>query len=597
MCSPQKRTGAVIAVAAFAAFIATFNETFLNIAFSPIMKDQGVSVATVQWLATAYMLGAAVMIPVSAFAYRSIGTKKLFLSSVSLLIAGSVIGALAPDFRILLTGRIIQSFGTGMLIPVGMNITLETAPREKLGTYMGIMGAMTTLGPSISIILAGSLLSFFKWHALLWTFAAMSILLFICGFIFLGDIAALTRPKLDALSVVLISLALGGILYGISTAFGGNVFVAAACALAGAVILIIFVKRQKKLREPLINLKPLSVKPFTAGIVINMISLVIIFAMNIVLPIYLQNANGESSIETSLALFPAIILSCVTAPVAGRLYDRHGAKFLLPAGFILICAFTSALAFLPRGASLIAFAALYIPVICGSALIIGPVQSFALSRLKPELNSHGVTVLSTGFQIAGCIGSSVFTGVYFAVMSSGISAGTSPRDASGTAFTYTALLAAGFAAAGLALAVWIVKLSRATANVRAETRLRTIMKTDIYTVSGSATIRDALELIIGKKISGVPVLGEDGNISGFISDGDILRHLSNSHPLFVNAYSLAASNGGDREFDLRLRELMNMKVSDIAHKHVITVNEDDDLGEACRVLSERKLKKAPVMKN
>ncbi|HNX60683.1 MAG TPA: MFS transporter, partial [Spirochaetota bacterium] len=360
---------------------------------------------------------------------------------------------------------------------------------------------------------------------------------------------------------------------------------------------IIFVNRQNKLSEPLINLKPLSVKPFTAGIVINMISLVIIFAMNIVLPIYLQNANGESSFATSLALFPAIILSCVTAPVAGRLYDRHGVKFLLPSGFILICAFTSALAFIPHGAPLIAFAALYIPVICGSALIIGPMQSFALSRLKPELNPHGITVLSTGFQIAGCIGSSVFTGLYFAIMSSGISAGSTPRDASGAAFTSTALLAAVFAAAGLALAAWIVKLSRAAVNVRAETRLRAIMKTDVYTVSGSATIRDALELIIAKKVSGVPVLGEDGNLSGFISDGDILRHLANSHPLFVNAYSLSAVGGGDREFDLRLRELMNMKVSDIAHTHVITVNEDDDLGEVCRVLSERKLKKAPVMKN
>lgn len=72
----------IIVVSAFAAFLATFNETYLNIAFTPIMQDTGVGVATVQWLAAAYMLGAAVMVPVSAFAYRSIPTRILLVAGI-----------------------------------------------------------------------------------------------------------------------------------------------------------------------------------------------------------------------------------------------------------------------------------------------------------------------------------------------------------------------------------------------------------------------------------------------------------------------------------------------------------------------------------
>ena len=113
----------ILIVTAFASFLATFNETFLNIAFTPIMKDFGVSVGTVQWLTTAYMLGAAIMVPISSFMYRKFKTKPLFLFTVCLLIVGSLICALAPNFEILLTGRIIQSLGTGMLIPIGMNLT------------------------------------------------------------------------------------------------------------------------------------------------------------------------------------------------------------------------------------------------------------------------------------------------------------------------------------------------------------------------------------------------------------------------------------------------------------------------------------------
>lgn len=117
MNSTASKTGRIVAVAAFAAFLAAFNETFLNVAFTPVMNDFGIKISTVQWLATAYMIGAAIMIPVSAFLYKSIPTRRLFLITVALLIVGSVAGAMASSFPMLLIGRIIQSLGTEMLIP------------------------------------------------------------------------------------------------------------------------------------------------------------------------------------------------------------------------------------------------------------------------------------------------------------------------------------------------------------------------------------------------------------------------------------------------------------------------------------------------
>ena len=119
----KRNSASILVVVAFAAFLATFNETYLNVAFAPIMESLAVDVNTVQWLATAYMLGAAVMVPVSAFAYRRFPTKILFCITTLLVVIGSVIGALATNFTVLLIGRIVQALGTGMLIPVGMNVT------------------------------------------------------------------------------------------------------------------------------------------------------------------------------------------------------------------------------------------------------------------------------------------------------------------------------------------------------------------------------------------------------------------------------------------------------------------------------------------
>jgi len=581
----------IIATAAFAAFLATFNETYLNIGFTPIMADLGVGVSTVQWLSTAYMLGAAVMVPVSAFMYRRVPTRPLFVVTTAFLVAGSVVGALAGSFAMLLIGRIIQSIGTGMLIPIGMNITLDVAPREKLGTFMGIMGAMTTLGPSLSVIIAGFILAFAEWRVLLWVFAGLSLLCMLFGAFALQNVAKLTNPKLDALSVILVSLGLIGILYGLSTVFSGNVALALIIAAVGVVFIALFIRRQGKIKEPLLDLRPLRIKPFAAGVIINMLSLIIIFAMNIIMPIFMQSTMGASSMKASLTLFPAIVLCCIVSPIAGKIYDRQGEKKLLLTGFICICIFAAALSVMND--SFVIMALLYIPVICGSALIIGPVQSFALSRLSYELNPYGVTVMSTGFQVAGCLGASIFTGVYSMVLAGGTSTGMAATAAADRAFMVVALMASAFALIGVAVTIYIRRFGKPEAKEPTEENpLMSIMKKDVYTISGDDRLVDALELITEKKISGAPVTDSNGALIGFISDGDIMRFLSDEHPLFANAYSFVTM-----DFDSKLQHLMNIKVKDIAKKRVITVDADEDMGEICRIMSDRHVKKAPVMKD
>lgn len=604
---PAVNPKTALIVAAFAAFLATFNETFLNVGFAPIMADLAVDVSTVQWLATAYMLGAAVMVPVSAFAYRSFPTRPLFCTTTALLVIGSVVGALATDFTVLLIGRIIQALGTGMLIPIGMNITLEVAPREKLGSYMGIMGAMTTLGPSSSVILAGVILAFADWHMLLWVFGGLSLLCFLSGAILLRDIAHLTHPRLDALSVAFIGIALIGVLYGVSTIFVADVLIAVGSIVVGVIFGVMFVRRQSKLEEPLINLRPLRVPAFAVGTIVNMLSLIAIFAMNIIVPTYMQSVLGTEPLVASLILFPAILCSCVASPIAGRIYDRHGAGVLLPLGFACIAVFSVATAALIATASPIILAIIYVPVICGSALIIGPVQSFALSRLAPQENPHGVTIMSTGFQVAGCIGSSVFTGVYALVGAMAASGGAAAAQAATDGMLATGIMVGVFAVAGFCLALWIRAQGKHSvvvagvsnydaAEAEQGATLVSIMKTDVYTVNPATSVAEALELFAAKGVSGMPVVDDDHRVVGFVSDGDVMSSLADQVPAFKTAWSFMVERE-NTDFDTTVRETLALPVSAIATKRVITVNVDDDLGEVARVLAEGHLKKAPVLRD
>src|SRR5699024_2491264 len=298
------RAAWMIAIAAAAAFLATFNETFLNVAFTPIMQDFGVDVSTVQWLTTGYLLVAAVFVPVSNVLYHRFPTRPLFVCVVAIMVVGSIVGAFAPTFSVLLIARLLQAVGTGLLTPIGMNITLAVSPREKLGMNMGIMAAMTRLGPSLAIVLSGILLTVTPWTTLMWVFGGLTLVVLIAGAIILRTVADLGRPVLDIPSFLLVAVALVGILYGVTAAFGRSGLYAAISGAIGLIALWLFIMRQNRIENPLLNLRPFASKPFVFGVLMTMLGLMFVFAMNVVIPLFLQSAHGISPLGASLALAP-----------------------------------------------------------------------------------------------------------------------------------------------------------------------------------------------------------------------------------------------------------------------------------------------------
>lgn len=216
----------MIAVVAATTFLATFNETLLNVVLTPMMHDPGVGSGAIGWVTTACMPAAAIMVPVTGLLHRSVRTHRLLLCALGLLLAGTVLGALAPNLVVVLVARIVQVLGTGMVVPIGMNLTLTVSTPERLGTTMGIVSAMTTLGPSSGPIVAGAILRLGDRHLLFALFAVLVAAAWVAALVCVGDEAEITRPRLDAASTALISLALVGVLHGISTIFTGPVPVA-----------------------------------------------------------------------------------------------------------------------------------------------------------------------------------------------------------------------------------------------------------------------------------------------------------------------------------------------------------------------------------
>ncbi|WAP52646.1 MFS transporter [Arthrobacter sp. ATA002] len=587
----------MIAVAAAAAFLATFNETFLNVAFTPIMQDFGVNVATVQWLTTGYLLVAAVFVPVANVLYHRFPTRPLFVVVVALMTVGSVVGALAPSFEILLVARLLQAIGTGLLTPIGMNITLAVSPREKLGLNMGIMAAMTTLGPSLAIVLSGVILTVAPWTTLMWVFGALTLAVLLAGAVVLRNVAELGRPVLDILSFILVAVGLAGILYGVSSAFEGSALYAGASGVVGLLAMWLFVIRQRRIEHPLLDLRPFSNAPFVFGVLMTMLGLVFVFAMNVTIPLFLQGALDMPPLGASLTLAPGILLTVGMGPIAGRLFDRHGGRWSIPLGYLVMAVFVTLVGVAAGHSSVWIFGLLYVPAVLATAFVIGPAQTFALSHLDRETSAHGVTVVSTSFQIAGCVGTSLATGIYGALIAANMGAGRSESDALLTGFHGSVGLVVATSFLGIVLAFLAyrsVRSRRAAESVQSPANtVQSIMKSDVYALSSDSTVLDALQTFTERGISGAPVLDAEGRLAGFLSDGDVLRYLSATHPSSTSIYSYAI--GADDDLDRAMSDLATLNVLRLATHDVVTIDANAAISDAVAALSDARLKKVPVV--
>ncbi|BCN31776.1 DHA2 family efflux MFS transporter permease subunit [Anaeromicropila herbilytica] len=410
--NPKLNAKAIVAVLVFSAFISVFNETILNVALSSLMEEMHVTAGTIQWIITAYMIVVAVLVPITAFLIQSFGTKQLYLCAMTLLLLGTISAACSGSFVMLLLSRMLQASGTGMMIPIMMNTVLLVTPHEKHGSAMGICGCAISLGPALGPTVSGIILQFFSWHALFIILIPIILLAMILGNTFLVNVGELTKPKIDILSIILSSIGFAGVIYGISSISGSDNMKRVAVIFAiGVISLVIFGIRQITLKEPMLDIRTFKYPIFSVGVVLVMISMMTMFTMNVMLPMYFEGALKTTSFIAAMALLPAALANGFVTPIGGKIYDKFGIKNLVLVGFIIILAAMYLLSHSDNHTSLIQVIILYVMVCIGVGLTMSPCQTSSLNQLPKEYYPHGVAILNTLQQISAAIGSSLFISI------------------------------------------------------------------------------------------------------------------------------------------------------------------------------------------
>src|SRR5690242_18692030 len=154
----------VASVVVLGAIMSILDVTVVNVAINTLARDFKTSLSTIQWVATGYTLALATVIPLTGWAADRFGTKRLYITSISLFVAGSVLSGLAWSSGSLIAFRVLQGLGGGMLMPAGMTILTRAAGPQRVGLVMAIIGVPMLLGPILGPVLGGWLVTDFSWR-------------------------------------------------------------------------------------------------------------------------------------------------------------------------------------------------------------------------------------------------------------------------------------------------------------------------------------------------------------------------------------------------------------------------------------------------
>lgn len=451
--------GPLLAVFYGCGFLAGFNENLVNMALVAIMGDFSIDAVAAQWLVTGYMIAVTVVVTCMAYLYRRLSMRSLFFAAAGLSIVGSAGGLLAPSFPLLLVARLVQAVGTGVFIPLMMNVIVDRVPHGRLGTYLAIGSAMITIGPATAPIVTGFMVSDLGWRSVFLVPLAAAVALTVAGIFVVRGGREPERARFDLPSALLTAAGVTLLCVGLSEvtlrpAVGAAALIGAALALGW------FARRQEHLARPLVSMEPLHHGMFWPAALLVMVTMMTYFSLSVMAPLYFEEAAGLAASAAGVLMVAPVLANAAASVLSGRALDRWGEWPLLPAGLaIAVAGLAATIAGALTSSVVVATAGIFFGYL-GTGMVLSPAQTAGLRRLPDELDSHGVTLMSMAVQLSACLGPAAYVGIMSSATASAAAAGVPAAQASAEGFATAMAAALVVAAAGLAIAFFYARFAK-----------------------------------------------------------------------------------------------------------------------------------------
>jgi len=327
--------------------MSVLDTTIVNVALHDLALEFEVSITTVHWVASAYLLALAIVIPLSGWASQRFGARRVWMTSVGLFLLGSMLAGVSWSIGSLIAFRILQGLGGGMIIPVGMALMTRAAGPGQLGRVLGVIGIAQLLGPVLGPVLGGLLVEHGGWRWIFYVNVPIGLLALTLAPHTIPSDRPQPCDRLDLTGFLLLSPGLAAVVYGLAETSSGGLGGAATFGpiLIGLALIAAFVAHARRAPNPLIHVRLFKMRAFAATAGTAFCLGMSLYGAMYLLPLYYQTARGLTPLDAGLLMAPQGIGAAIMMPFAGRATDRLGPGRVVLVGLFLMLAGTVPFAF------------------------------------------------------------------------------------------------------------------------------------------------------------------------------------------------------------------------------------------------------------
>src|SRR5262245_12184822 len=429
------------------AVVVGLDATMVNVALETLARDFGASLATIQWVATAYLLALAMVIPLSGWAVERYGARATWTVAIVLFTVGSALCGVAWSAGSLIAFRVVQGLGGGMIVPVMQTILARAAGPARLQRVMAAIGVPAMLAPVLGPALGGLLVSHATWRLIFYSNVPICLgALALSRRVPMPETRTPTGSRLDLLGLALLSPALTGLVYGLSQAGTNGTFADRGVVVPVVIalgLLVAFLVHAHARRDAIIDVRLFRARSFAGSLGVIFFFSMAMLGSALLLPLYYQQVRGEDALHAGLLLAPQGVGFGIALVSAAKLSDRLGPRPLVLAGLAFTAASTFALTRLGEDTSYVyvSAATLISGLGIGSALV--PAMAGAYRDLEHRAFARATSSIRIFQQLGGSFGVAVLAVV--------LQQQLGDHGASGLAdaFAHTYWWALGFTAAAL----------------------------------------------------------------------------------------------------------------------------------------------------
>jgi EmrB/QacA subfamily drug resistance transporter len=395
-------------------FMILLDTTIVNIAIPSIISSLHSTLDQILWVLNAYILVYAVLLITAGRLGDLLGPRNLFAAGLAIFIVASALCGVAQSTDQLIAARVLQGLGGALLTPQTLAILVTIFPPQRRGAAFGVWGGVAGIAAVAGPVLGGIIVTSLDWRWVFFVNVPIGVAAFVATFLVVPDIRPGRRHRLDLVGVALASLGLFAITYGLIEGqryeWGGITgwLTIPGILGAGLVLLAAFVIWEARQDEPLLPLGIFRDRNFS---LMNWVSFAVAFGMlGLFLPltIYLQSVRGMSALEAGLTILPMPLVSMPLAPLAGRLSDRFGGKYVLMFGTAM---FALGMGWVDLSAGPTSTWRDFLPGLVlagvGMGCTFAPMVTVAMQSIQPQMAGAASGLLNTTRQLGGVLGSAV----------------------------------------------------------------------------------------------------------------------------------------------------------------------------------------------